>query len=293
MATTTSATSVPECALCQVPATAKCGRCKNIWFCSELCQKTLWPVHKHLCGGDPKYFRQAPLTDRELKDFDRVKESSSCAADCECAHGKSFREMMSSYPGIGSWENACKILKSSPKILVKPDPRTDYREMCLIDVRRKLRDVYKVTDPSSVSSPWIELEWFYTAANWALIKHRQPEFSRVEEMQLTAVASQALNDWLRQALIYCQIADLGIADSSLSFDLSPHTWIRLFCTNWDRLVALLDKANINTEAKKAIREQMSEKQMGIEVMRSMRGAFWIGPARHPSSEGAVTSFGLG
>ncbi|GAA5991607.1 hypothetical protein JCM10908_005787 [Rhodotorula pacifica] len=250
-------------------------------------------VHKHLCGGDPKYFRQAPLTDREMKDIERVKESTSCATDCGCDHGMNFREMMSSYPGVGSWENACKILKSSPKILVKPDPRTDYRELCILDVRRKLRDVYKATDPSSVSLPWMELEWFYNTANWALTNHKQPEFSRAEEMQMTAVASQALNDWLRQALIYCQITDLGMKNSSMGFDLSPHTWIRLLCINWDRLVALLDKANINAKAKKAIREQMAEKHMGIEAMRSRRKAFWIGPARHPSSEGAVTSFGLG
>lgn len=45
-----SAESAQECALCQVPATAKCGRCKNIWFCSELCQKTVSSLGFHrLC----------------------------------------------------------------------------------------------------------------------------------------------------------------------------------------------------------------------------------------------------
>lgn len=191
-------------------------------------------------------------------------------------------------------QNARTILKSSPKILTKPNPRTDYRELCLLDVRRKLRDTYADQKRATpVSDPWMELEWFYNTANWALSNHHEPTFSRAEQEQMTAVAAQALNDWLRQALIYCQITDLGMQNSTMGFDTSPHTWIRLLCINWDRLVALLDKAEINAKAKAAIREQMEQKQRGIDAMRWSRKAFWTGPAKHPKSKGAVTSFGLG
>jgi hypothetical protein len=191
-------------------------------------------------------------------------------------------------------QNARTILKSSPKILTKPNPRTDYRELCLLDVRRKLRDTYADQKRATpVSDPWMELEWFYNTANWALSNHHEPTFSRAEQEQMTAVAAQALNDWLRQALIYCQITDLGMQNSTMGFDTSPHTWIRLLCINWDRLVALLDKAEINAKAKAAIRKQMEQKQRGIDAMRWSRKAFWTGPAKHPKSKGAVTSFGLG
>lgn len=130
-------------------------------------------------------------------------------------------------------------------------------------MRRKLRDIYaeqRRTPP--VSDPWIEMEWFYNTANWALANHREPQYPRAERDQMTAVAAQSLNDWLRQALIYCQVTDLGMQNSTMGFDTSPHTWIRLLCINWDRLVALLDKAEINAKAKAAIASRWSRSSAG-------------------------------
>lgn len=186
-------------------------------------------------------------------------------------------------------QNARKILQSSPKILEKPDPRTDYRELCLLDVRRKLREVYSTTDRERVATPWIEIEWYFNTANWALTRNRQPEYSRAEEMQMTAVAAQALNDWLRQAIIYCQVADLGMKHASMMVQFSSHTWVRLVCVHWDRLDKLLDEAKITARAKEEIRGQMTQKRNALENMRQPRLMFWRGLARHPDSAEAKSS----
>ena len=61
-------------------------------------------MHKHLCGGDPNYFRPAPLSDREMNDIEAVKDTTACERDCKCNHGMNFRENLTAYPGVGTWE---------------------------------------------------------------------------------------------------------------------------------------------------------------------------------------------
>lgn len=39
----------PECAWCGAPATHRCSRCKNEWYCSRECQVAHWEDHKSTC----------------------------------------------------------------------------------------------------------------------------------------------------------------------------------------------------------------------------------------------------
>ncbi|KAK4900220.1 hypothetical protein LTR27_002444 [Elasticomyces elasticus] len=40
------------CACCSKPATRDCGRCKNVKYCDNKCQKADWVIHKYMCGPD-------------------------------------------------------------------------------------------------------------------------------------------------------------------------------------------------------------------------------------------------
>lgn len=39
----------PKCANCGKPATQRCSKCKNQWYCSRDCQLRQWKGHKALC----------------------------------------------------------------------------------------------------------------------------------------------------------------------------------------------------------------------------------------------------
>jgi len=39
----------PKCAKCGDPATNRCSRCKNEWYCSRECQVEAWDGHKKIC----------------------------------------------------------------------------------------------------------------------------------------------------------------------------------------------------------------------------------------------------
>lgn len=39
----------PKCGECGKPATQRCSRCKNQWYCSRDCQLRQWKGHKPLC----------------------------------------------------------------------------------------------------------------------------------------------------------------------------------------------------------------------------------------------------
>ncbi|EGD72471.1 hypothetical protein PTSG_11593 [Salpingoeca rosetta] len=40
----------PKCAVCGEPATKRCSKCKNEWYCRRQCQVEHWPKHKKLCA---------------------------------------------------------------------------------------------------------------------------------------------------------------------------------------------------------------------------------------------------
>lgn len=39
----------PKCVDCGKPATQRCSKCKNAWYCSRDCQLRQWKSHKVLC----------------------------------------------------------------------------------------------------------------------------------------------------------------------------------------------------------------------------------------------------
>ena len=39
----------PKCVDCGKPATQRCSKCKNAWYCSRDCQLRQWKSHKALC----------------------------------------------------------------------------------------------------------------------------------------------------------------------------------------------------------------------------------------------------
>jgi len=39
----------PKCSECGKPATQRCSRCKNSWYCSRECQIKQWKAHKKIC----------------------------------------------------------------------------------------------------------------------------------------------------------------------------------------------------------------------------------------------------
>lgn len=39
----------PKCSECGKPATQRCSRCKNSWYCSRECQIKQWKGHKKIC----------------------------------------------------------------------------------------------------------------------------------------------------------------------------------------------------------------------------------------------------
>eukprot|EP00043_Microstomoeca_roanoka_P013991 m.137748 g.137748 ORF g.137748 m.137748 type:complete len:450 (+) comp15900_c0_seq4:102-1451(+) len=40
----------PKCVVCGQPATKRCSRCKNEWYCRRQCQVEHWPKHKQICN---------------------------------------------------------------------------------------------------------------------------------------------------------------------------------------------------------------------------------------------------
>jgi len=40
----------PICSSCGKPATQRCSKCKNQWYCSRDCQLRQWKGHKALCA---------------------------------------------------------------------------------------------------------------------------------------------------------------------------------------------------------------------------------------------------
>lgn len=40
----------PKCALCGHPATKRCSRCQNEWYCRRECQVNHWKKHKPACN---------------------------------------------------------------------------------------------------------------------------------------------------------------------------------------------------------------------------------------------------
>ncbi|GAX75012.1 hypothetical protein CEUSTIGMA_g2458.t1 [Chlamydomonas eustigma] len=83
-----------ECANCGASDNLlRCGRCRNEWFCSNLCQKSYWPFHRDFCKrnefadaveeSEPKFAKWmrdhkklAVLKDDEVERLERVSKAA-------------------------------------------------------------------------------------------------------------------------------------------------------------------------------------------------------------------------
>ena len=65
MATTTTTNT---CAICQAPASKRCGRCKAVWYCDAAHQRQDWPTHKAICNDAV----QADQYTLHKQEFDRI-----------------------------------------------------------------------------------------------------------------------------------------------------------------------------------------------------------------------------
>lgn len=43
------APKIAACGACGEPSSRKCGRCKDVHYCSQVCQSTDWKAHKAVC----------------------------------------------------------------------------------------------------------------------------------------------------------------------------------------------------------------------------------------------------
>jgi len=55
----------PKCAACGEPASHRCSKCKNEWYCSRECQLSRWKEHKKLCGLMNKFKEEDLKYDKE------------------------------------------------------------------------------------------------------------------------------------------------------------------------------------------------------------------------------------
>ncbi|GAA5988353.1 hypothetical protein JCM5350_004411 [Sporobolomyces pararoseus] len=64
------------CSVCENQTTKVCSNCKEMYFCSQRCQKLIWPTHKFLCGKlDRLTFSFPPLSKEERADVDLLNRS--------------------------------------------------------------------------------------------------------------------------------------------------------------------------------------------------------------------------
>ena len=59
----------PKCAGCGDPATQRCSKCKNEWYCSRECQIKQWKAHKDICKT------MSRIREEQDKHQDAVKEA--------------------------------------------------------------------------------------------------------------------------------------------------------------------------------------------------------------------------
>ncbi|GAA5981065.1 hypothetical protein JCM5350_000029 [Sporobolomyces pararoseus] len=64
------------CSVCANTTAQVCSVCKEMYFCSQRCQKLIWPTHKFLCGKDRSLFSFPPLSKEERADMELLKGRS-------------------------------------------------------------------------------------------------------------------------------------------------------------------------------------------------------------------------
>jgi hypothetical protein len=42
-----------QCLECEKPCTKRCRQCRSVYYCSRKCQRTDWPIHRHVCNVTP------------------------------------------------------------------------------------------------------------------------------------------------------------------------------------------------------------------------------------------------
>ena len=63
-----------KCAECGKPATNRCSRCKNQWYCSRDCQLRQWKGHKAMCDLFFKNREEDSKRAEEAKQMRKEKE---------------------------------------------------------------------------------------------------------------------------------------------------------------------------------------------------------------------------
>ena len=65
----------PKCAECGDPASQRCSKCKNEWYCTRECQLKRWKQHKELCNILSKI--KAEETEREAEVKKMMKDKAA------------------------------------------------------------------------------------------------------------------------------------------------------------------------------------------------------------------------
>ena len=63
----------PKCGECGDPATQRCSKCKNEWYCSRECQIKRWKQHKEMCKVLTKLKEDDEKRDAEVKKMNKDK----------------------------------------------------------------------------------------------------------------------------------------------------------------------------------------------------------------------------
>ena len=63
----------PKCAECGDPASQRCSKCKNEWYCTRECQLKRWKQHKQMCAVLTQIRADEEKRDEEVKKANKEK----------------------------------------------------------------------------------------------------------------------------------------------------------------------------------------------------------------------------
>ncbi|GAA5991599.1 hypothetical protein JCM10908_005780 [Rhodotorula pacifica] len=266
--TAPATTTVIPCALCEKPATSKCSRCKEISFCGEQCQRTLWPTHRTLCGGDPDVFRQAAVSTQETdilhNELPAQYHDGLPLDEPRLYMGHDVLHLLRSMSELMAWKDIEAYLRADPR-KYRAEEDFDHREDTIIAARGHLRHVYaqeRIQPSYTISEDWPAVP---TSTPWILMAERLHRIAGCIDMFLDEAGHDAynscargvriLNPYLRQLLIQCVTQYQYEFASS---EAEKQAWLRLGGLAIVRAAGLLAEAPVGPNLKRAISKHLGK-----------------------------------